>query len=404
MRSRVIVSIVLVTMLASLMVLAQSKSGHLNPMVDLLSQRKVVVGVAYPSNRGAGGGAARGNAAPQQAAFTPPPPPPAAPGPDACGNTAPVREEGEGFAGGTGRGGGRGGRGGANANQAASEPVLTPMELAKKALDYKATDYLFGSMEGGVEGPLPTFTEFMKGVREMGPVTKVPYNHLTHPVIIKTPRIARDVEKAKWNIMQQLNTGVSGLMFVGVECAREVEIGLAAMRFKSRGGTRPEEVGMAPSVWGLSEKDYKQKADVWGLNPGGELINWTIVESKEGLKHVREIAAVKGIGVLWPGAGTLGGVFTVTTPDGQRVRDSVGWENAVREVLAACKEFNVACGYPAAFAATLTDNTTNPNSIEFRMKQGFSVFVMQSFSDEAFKAVDLGRKLGNRPPTNDSSK
>src|ERR1041385_9234291 len=162
-------------------------------------------------------------------------------------------------------------------------------------------------------------------MREMGPVTKTPYSHLTHPVIIKTPRIARDVEKAKWNISQQLNTGVSGLMFVGVECAKEVQIGLAAMRFKSKGAARPDDVGMAPSVWGMTEKEYKDKADVWGLNPNGELINWTIVESKEGLKHVREIAAVKGIGVLWPGGGTLRGVFSTTGPDGKRVLDQAAW-------------------------------------------------------------------------------
>ena len=60
----------------------------------------------------------------------------------------------------------------------------------------------------------------------------------------------------------------------------------------------------------MSEPEYKKKADLWPLNPDGELINWTIVESKEGLAHVREIAAVKGIGVLWPGAGTLRGVFS----------------------------------------------------------------------------------------------
>jgi hypothetical protein len=417
MRSRsILAAVAAITMLAGIMVFAQGKGGHFNPMVDLLAKKQVVVGVAYPSNRG--GGPAAPAATP--VTFNPPPPAPApAGGPDACGNTPPQRG-GDGEGGGGGRGaagaagrggagggapaagrGGGGGRGG-NAPAANAEPpvIKTPMQLAKDALDYKATDYLFGSMEGGVEGPLPTFTEFMKGMREMGPVAKVPSMHLTHPVIIKTPRIARDPNKAIWNISQQLNTGVSGLMFVGVECAKEVQLGLAAMRFKSKGGTRPDDAGMAPSVWGISEKEYKDKADVWGLNPNGELINWTIVESKEGLKHVREIAAVKGIGVLWPGAGTLGGVFTVTAPDGTRVRDNVGWENAVHQVLDACKEFNVACGYPAAFNATMPDNTTNPNSLEFRMKQGFSVFVMQSFTDEAFKAVDLGRKLGNRPATN----
>ena len=99
------------------------------------------------------------------------------------------------------------------------------------------------------------------------------------------------------------------------------------MRFKSKGGTRPDDVGSAPVCWGMTEKEYKEKADLWPLNPNGELVNWTIVESKEGLAHVREIAAVKGIGVLFPGAGTLRGVFSTTDstasacstrPDGKR--------------------------------------------------------------------------------------
>ena len=118
------------------------------------------------------------------------------------------------------------------------------------------------------------------------------------------------------------------------------------MRFKSKGGTRPDAVGEAPAYWGMSEKEYKEKADLWPLNPDGELVNWTIVESKEGLEHVREIAAVKGIGVLWPGAGTLRGVFSTTNAAGERVFDAAAWEGAIQQVLAACKEFNVPCGYP----------------------------------------------------------
>ena len=130
-------------------------------------------------------------------------------------------------------------------------------------------------------------------------------------------------------------------MFVGVESADEVKQGLAAMRFKSKGGTRPDEVGTAPKYWGLTEKDYREKADVWPLNPNGELTNWTIVESKAGLAKVREIAAVKGISVLFPGAGTLRGVFTTIDADGKRRFDAEGWEAAIQQVLAACKEFNV---------------------------------------------------------------
>ena len=157
--------------------------------------------------------------------------------------------------------------------------------------------------------------------------------------------------------------------------------GIAAMRFKSKGGTRPDAVGDAPAAWGLSEKEYKEKADVWPLNPKGELVNFTIVESKAGLEKIREIAAVKGIGVLFPGAGTLRGVFSPPDASGQRKFDEAAWEAAIQQVLAACKEFKVACGYPAGEA-----------DIEMRMKQGFSVFVI-GWGEPGFKAVDIGRKF-----------
>jgi hypothetical protein len=80
----------------------------------------------------------------------------------------------------------------------------------------------------------------------------------------------------------------------------------------------------------------------------------------------------------------LRGVFTTTDANGQRVFDEKGWEAAIQQVLAACKEFNVACGYPA----TATD-------IETRMQQGFSVFVI-NWGEAGFKAVDIGRKASGR--------
>ena len=99
---------------------------------------------------------------------------------------------------------------------------------------------------------------------------------------------------------------------------------------------------------------------------------------------MREIAAVKGIGVLWPGAGTLRQLFTTTDASGKRTLDEAAWETAIQQVLSACKEFNVPCGYPAS-----------ANDIELRMKQGFSVFVM-NWGDAGFKTVEMGRKLSSR--------
>jgi len=231
---------------------------------------------------------------------------------------------------------------------------------------------------------LPAVTEYMKAMAEAGAVRTEPFPRLPHPVILKIPKIAPDYAKAIDNISRELNVGSSGIMFVETESAEEVRRGLAAMRFKSHGGTRPDNVGQAAAYWGMSAQEYRQKADLWPLNPDGELLNWTIVESKEGLAHVREIAAVKGIGVLWPGAGTLRGVFSTTNAAGERVVDTAAWEHAIQQVLAACKEFNVPCGFPAS-----------ANDIEMRMKQGFSVFVM-NWGDPGFKAIEIGKKAAGR--------
>jgi hypothetical protein len=56
-------------------------------------------------------------------------------------------------------------------------------------------------------------------------------------------------------------------------------------------------------------------------------------------------------------------------------------------VLAACKEFKVACSYPA----------NNPADIEKLMARGFTVFTMQSRNAAGFDAIATGRRLSGRP-------
>ena len=300
---------------------------RLNPMIDLLEQKKPMFGVYWPGN-------------PQGRRGGPPP---------------------------------------------ADAVMKPPADWAREALAYRNADFLFnGSMEGGVDRAIGGVTDFVKATADAGALIKTPFPRFPHPLMVKAPKIAPDLTRGAADVSRELNLGVSGIMFVETESAAEVKAGIAAMRFKSKGGTRPDDVGMAPAYWGMTEAQYKQKADLWPLNPDGELVNWTIVESKEGLAHVREIAQVKGIGVLWPGAGTLRGVFSTTNTAGERVLDQAGWENAIQTVLAACKEFHVPCGFPAT-----------PADIEMRMKQGFSVFVM-NWGDAGFKAVDLGRAASGR--------
>ncbi len=317
------------------LVAAQSPSRRHNRVIALLEQKQPVFGLYAPSNRRPGG--PPGSARPAGAATVP------------------------------------------------DVPPKTPAELAKQAADYKLSDFVFdGSMEGGMDRAYPAFAAFAKGLADAGLISRTPHLHLRLPMIVKTPELRPNLAATQADIAKQLNLGVSGVMLVTVETADEARAGIAAMRFKAKGGVRPEDVGSAPTVWGMSEAEYRQKADVWPLNPNGELINWTIVESQKGLDNLNEIAAVPGIGVLWPGAGTLRGVFSTTDANGQRQTDLVAWEAAIQRVLAACKANKIACGFPA-----------NATDIETRMSQGFNVFVM-NWGDAGFKTIETGRALAGR--------
>ena len=72
-------------------------------------------------------------------------------------------------------------------------PDKSPAELAKEAVAYKNSDFVFdGSMEGGLDRALPAFTALVAGMKDAGALMKSPLR-FTHPLIVKTPesRLAR---------------------------------------------------------------------------------------------------------------------------------------------------------------------------------------------------------------------
>ena len=324
---------------------------HLNPMVDLLIAKKAIFGVGVPSaGRGGGGGRPGGAPGGAAGAAATPAPTPATPPP----------------------------------------PPKTPAELAADAIAHPEADFFFtASMERNADTGSAALVALQEALVAAGPLTTSGPRRLRMPVHSKAGNISSaempaDPARYAANIARQLNVGVSTIAFVEVDSAEELRQGIAAMRFKSNGGIRPDDVGDAPKYWGISEADYRKRADVWPLNPNGDLLVLAIVETKEGLANVREIAQVPGLSILTPGAGTLGGVFS-TMVDGKRVRDDVAWEAAIQSVLAACKEFKKPCGYPV-----------NENDVETRYQQGFTFGILQAFNDAAFRAVAKGRTISGR--------
>jgi 4-hydroxy-2-oxoheptanedioate aldolase len=101
----------------------------------------------------------------------------------------------------------------------------------------------------------------------------------------------------------------------------------------------------AMRYWGINSiPEYIEAADLWPLNPDGELLLMLLVEDSYAWDHIEELVAVPGVGaVLWgPGDGslTLGlHTFDMNDPALAPYR---------QKVVGACKAAGVAVGHPLA--------------------------------------------------------
>ena len=255
----------------------------------------------------------------------------------------------------------------AAATPAAPQPEINLADAATETVAFRRADYLF------TQGTSETFLRYLDEIRKAGGSMR------THPFTAKIGIWHADPVKVNHAIISQLNAGHVSVSMEAVESAQEVRDVIKAMRFASKGGTRPDTgLAAAAAYWGLSVAQYKEKADVWPLNKNGELFISVIIESKEGLAKVREIAAEPGVAQIFAGYGTLGGVFR---------GDPAGREAAAATILAACKEFKIPCGFP----------TNTPAEMEQRMNEGWTVHIMQRRDSLAFGAIETGRaKFGRK--------
>lgn len=267
-----------------------------------------------------------------------------------------------------GPGGGRGGAAPTTppATPPAPLPEIVLSDVAKETAAYTRADYLYTS------GTSDTFLRYLEELKKAGASMR------THPFSAKIGIWHANPTNVNTNIIRQLNAGHVSVSMEAVESAQEVRDVIKAMRFASAGGTRPDTgLAAAAAYWGLTVDQYKQKADIWPLNKRGELFISVIIESKEGIARAREIAAEPGVGQIFAGYGTLGQVFR---------DDPAGREAAAAQILAACKEYKIPCGFP----------TNNPTEMEQRMKEGWTVHIMQRRDSLAFAAVETGRARFNR--------
>src|SRR6202140_1697193 len=124
------------------------------------------------------------------------------------------------------------------------------------------------------------------------------------------PPYGRDLESNDWIVKQALDMGLMGIIFNGVDNKEQMMRLVRYMRypqqktskFQQSPGLRGYSPGNAVFAWGISSAEYEQHADVWPLNPEGDLLAIPMIETLDGLKNVNEIAAVAGVGAFLIGA------------------------------------------------------------------------------------------------------
>lgn len=179
------------------------------------------------------------------------------------------------------------------------------------------------------------------------------------------PPYGRDLESNDWIAKQALDMGLMGIIFNGVDNAEQAARLVQYMRYpqwktskyQQPAGLRGFSPGNAIFAWGISLDEYQRHADLWPLNPQGDLLAIMQIETAEGLKNVDEIAAVPGVGALFPANGGDLHMY-LGVP-----RDSPEVEAAFQTILKACKAHNVACGITAL----------TKDAIDKRLKEGWKM-------------------------------
>ena len=104
-------------------------------------------------------------------------------------------------------------------------------------------------------------------------------------------------------------------MFPHISTVEEAANAVGACRYpRLKSAANYEPVGIrgdgptaAARYWGVSQQEYYQKADVWPLNPQGEIFCILQIEDTRGVENLDAmLTKVKGIGAILIGEGDLG--------------------------------------------------------------------------------------------------
>jgi 4-hydroxy-2-oxoheptanedioate aldolase len=165
-----------------------------------------------------------------------------------------------------------------------------------------------------------------------------------------------------WMFQQVLATGVHGILLCHADTPGAVRAFVEAVRFPVHGGRRGVHGNpTAARIWGISADEYGDKADVWPLNPNGELLLGLKLEDKYALANAEQNLKVPGIGFAEWGPGDMALSLGIRGP----LRDAYKTPQMIAarsKVFAACKANHI-----------FFLNEMNPDTVVDMIKEGVMV-------------------------------
>ncbi len=240
--------------------------------------------------------------------------------------------------------------------------LVNARSLARSGLDFVFIDMEHGALD------IETLQIFLLGMTDKSRIMQKGNLQPDVTPIVRIPVNGGDL--ATFVVKQVLDVGAMGIMFPYINNAEEARHAVRSVRYPQRRGApdfepqgiRGSGAGTASWLWGVS--DYSARADVWPLDPRGEIMAVIQIETAEAMRNLDAILDVPGISAIFVGPADLGLSLGVSGPEGQ-----AELEAAVQRVLRAAKARRLPIGI-----------TTGAGSVEQRIREGFN-FVTVNFGD-----------------------
>jgi 4-hydroxy-2-oxoheptanedioate aldolase len=193
---------------------------------------------------------------------------------------------------------------------------------------------------------------------------------------------------SNWIAKQVLDIGVYGILWPHIDTVEDAYRAVAAMRYPKREGhpqrepfgCRGDAPGGAVRYWGISQQEYYDRADLWPLDPNGEVFCGLMIESPEGIKNLpRIIEEVPGITAIITGEGDLS--QELGFPRQYQHPDVLA---GVREIMEICKAHNMPNGW----------FHTTPENVDRIVAEGYR-YIM-SGPGRTYSMVEKGRAAAGR--------